>query len=72
MVKLICAIYSSIHKGYRGSLGINFRECRLKHRKDLVRMRGAAAQAVPGRAAELAVEGMLQLLERRDSVKKIG
>lgn len=44
----------------------------LKHPKDLERMRRAAAKAVPGRAAEQAVEGMLQLLEKRQNIQRIG
>ena len=44
----------------------------LKHSKDLERMRRAAAKAVPGRAAELAVEGILQLLENRQNTQRIG
>jgi len=44
----------------------------LKHSKDLEHMRRAAAKAVPGRAAELAVEGMLQLLVKPESIQKIG
>jgi len=44
----------------------------LKHPKRLDRMRRAAAKAVPGRAAEQAVEGMLQLLEKRLNAQKTG
>jgi processive 1,2-diacylglycerol beta-glucosyltransferase len=44
----------------------------LKHPKDLERMRRAAAKAVHGRAAEQAVEGMLQLLEKRQNTQRIG
>lgn len=44
----------------------------LEHPKDLERMRRSAAKAVPGRAAELAVDGMLQLLEKRMITQRIG
>lgn len=44
----------------------------LEHPKDLERMRRAAAKAVPGRAAEQAVEEMLALLEKHKNTQKIG
>ena len=44
----------------------------LEHPKDLDRMRRAAAEAVHGRAAEKAVEGMLQLLDKRQNAQRIG
>lgn len=40
--------------------------------KDLEKMRDAAAKAVQGRTAEQAVDSMLELLENRQHVKKIG
>ena len=42
----------------------------LEHPKDLERMRRAAAKAVPGRAAEQAVDSILQLLEKRPNHAK--
>lgn len=44
----------------------------LEHPEDLEQMRRAAAKAVPGHAAELAVEGILQLVEDRRSAQRIG
>ena len=44
----------------------------LEHPKHLERMRLSAAKAVPGRSAEQAVGGILQLLERRQYMHKIG
>ena len=44
----------------------------LNHPKDLERMHRAAAKAVPGRAAEHAVEGILQLVEKRQNTQRIG
>lgn len=44
----------------------------LEHPKDLERMRRAAEQALPGRAAEQTVECILQLLEKRQDTQKIG
>jgi len=44
----------------------------LRHPKELERMRRAAAEAVHGRAAERAVEGMLQLLEKCQDTQRIG
>lgn len=44
----------------------------LEHPKHLERMRLSASKAVPGRAAEKAVEGILQLLEKRKYLHKIG
>lgn len=44
----------------------------LEHPKALERMRRAAEQALPGRAAEQAVECILQLLEKRQDTQKIG
>lgn len=42
----------------------------LEHPQDLERMRRAAAKAVPGRAAEQAVDSILQLLEKRPEYVK--
>ena len=44
----------------------------LEHPKDLERMRRAAEQALPGRAAEQTVECILQLIEKRQNTQKIG
>jgi processive 1,2-diacylglycerol beta-glucosyltransferase len=44
----------------------------LKHPQDLERMRRAAEQALPSRAAEQTVECILQLLEKRQNTQKIG
>lgn len=44
----------------------------LEHPQDLERMRRSAAKAVPGCAAELAVEGILQLLESRPNAQRTG
>ncbi|WP_088228945.1 glycosyltransferase [Desulfosporosinus sp. FKB] len=44
----------------------------LQHPEAVEQMRRAAAQAVPGRAAERAVEGILRLVEERRSAQRIG